>query len=184
MRLAPWTGRAEAGRIHREALRVLAETGVRVEHAKLRARFAAGGAHEDVPAQTVRFPATAVETAIAAAPRTPFAEGAAAVGAHVLVADCRYLDPATDAEVPFDETTLARYAALARSLPRVDAIELLGVPFAPAGMPPAVAPLAERLFGWKWGLTPSGSVHDAVLCEPIMEMTRVRAAAQYSGTTS
>ena len=169
--------RQQVQTVHRNALRVLEEVGVKVEHEALRRRLGAAGGKADEAADVVRFPAPVVERYIAEAPKTPISDGPADVVARVGVFHSRYLDPHDDELVAFDEARLARYAAMAREFECVQRIGMLGVPFPLADVPPAYQPLAEKLYAWKHGLEPDGSVIFTALCEPLLEMSACHAAA-------
>jgi len=178
MRLTPMLTRAQVETIHRNALRVLAELGVRVEHEGVRLRLAAVGGRADAASEVVRFPASDVERLIAEARKAPRPERPPAVGIHVGVYGSQYLDPESDALRPFDENLLAGYFGLAHHLGAHDGVGLLGLPFVPEGIPAPYMPLSEKLFAWKWGARPDGSVLSTALCEPLLEMFSCHAAAQ------
>ncbi|MCL5994714.1 MAG: trimethylamine methyltransferase family protein [Chloroflexi bacterium] len=166
--------------IHHNALRVLAEIGVKVEHPAVRARLAAiGGTCTGVDEQ-VRFAPPVTERHIADAPKTPMRAGPPSISVHSGVYQSLYLDPDTGSYELFDEARLAAYITLARHLPLMAGVGLLGVPFIPAGIPAIPAthlPLAERLYAWKYGAVPGGSVHFTGLCEPLLELCACHAQA-------
>jgi len=181
VRLAAFLTKRQVETIHRGALRVLAEVGVRVEHEAVRKRLTRAGGQCGA-GQAVRFPSKTVERLIAEAPKRKPARARATVSARVGVYGSRYLDPATDALLDFDEDRLGRYAALARSMHHVQDTNILGVPFPVEGVPAAYQPLAEKLYAWKHGLRPGGSVLFTGLCEPLLEMFQCHAAAHGRST--
>ena len=178
MRLRPeFLSRQQVETVHRSALTVLEEAGVRVEHEDLRRRLEAVGGKPNDAAETVRFLARTVERHIADAPKSPMSDAPARVGARVGIYASRYLEPDTNELSAFDEARLAKYAAMARDLQYVQGVGMLGVPFALADIPRPYQPLAEKLYGWKHGLQPDGSVIFTTLCEPLVKMFTCHAAA-------
>ncbi len=176
MRLQPgFLSRSQVQTIHANALRVLDEVGVRVEHAELRHRLESVGGRTGQDEMLCFRPAD-VERLIAQAPKTRLSERPPRVGLRVGIYHSRYLDPKTNELLPFNEERLARYIDLARQL-NADGIGMLGVPFAVEGLPPGLAPLAEKLYSWKLGCRPDGSIISTDLCEPILEMYRCHAAS-------
>jgi trimethylamine--corrinoid protein Co-methyltransferase len=113
--------------MHAASLRILEETGVSVGSATIRGRLAAAGARVD--GERVRLPASLVEAALAAAPRTYTL--AARVPAWDLPLDgangylsvdgsaAEILDPETGARRPSTEVDLALVTRLADALPEI-----------------------------------------------------------------
>jgi len=158
MRVTQFLSASQVETIHRNALRVLAETGVLVEHEQLLRRLETAGGSVDSAAGRIRFAPAAVERRLFDRPRAEAAAGRPSVRLYSGVYQSRYLAPETGDLTAFDETTLAFYFALARSLPRMSWLGLLGLPFAVHGLPAECAPLLEKLFAWKNGVEPCGSV--------------------------
>jgi len=178
MRLQPaFLSRPQVETVHRNALRVLEQVGVKVEHEVLRRRLDSVGGKVSDAAGVVRFPARAAERAIADAPKTPISDAPARVSARVGIYHSRYLDPVSDELATFNEPRLARYAGMARACECVDGVGMLGVPFAMPEVPPAHQPLAEKLYCWKHGIDPDGSVIFTPLCEPLLEIFACHASA-------
>ena len=165
--------------IHRNALRVLAEIGVRVEHATLRERLAELGGRRDEQAQRVRFPAAVVERLIDDAPKHPMWEDQTHIALSCGIGQCLYHDPETDRLIEFDERRVALYMALARSLPALGGAGMLGIPFDDPDIPRDLHPLAEKLYAWKYGGGQGQSVQSTKLCEPVLEMFECHAS--YTG---
>ncbi len=166
----------KAKELHAAALRVLAETGVEVEHEALRHRLTSVGGVTDEASGRVRFPAQAVEAALAEAPKAPPHEGRPRISASTGIYQSYYAEPETGELVGFDERKLACYIALAASLAVEDRLWLLGLPFVPPGFSPRHIPLLERLYCWKYGAVNSGSVQLTGLCEPLVELCEARGA--------
>ena len=149
-----------------------------VEHAEIRNRLQAIGGHVDAASERVKFPRNVVEDQIAAAPKSARRDGQPEVTLGCSVYQCLYVDPNDDRLKPFDEDSLARYYALAESLPEVDNGNLLGLPYVPEGMTARQLPLAERFYAWKYGANPSGSIQLTEMCQPILEMLEIHASFQ------
>lgn len=175
MRLSSFLNKGQVEQIHASALRVLEEVGVKVEHPEIRSRLEAIGGNVDA-SDRVRFARKLVEDQIAAAPKHGTRREVPKITLGCSVYQCLYMDPATDQLMPFDEDLLARYYAIAEGLPAVDYNNLLGLPFVPSDIAARQLPLAERLYAWKHGAHPSGSVQLTSLCQPILEMLEIHAS--------
>ena len=156
--------------IHRNALRILAEIGIQVEHQEMRERLATIGGQSDGHSARVRFPAQVSERYVFGAQKPVAETRAPRIRAVSGVFQSYYADPSTDDLLPFNEDRLARYAGLARSLPMVEPVGLLGLPYLPEGIPAQYLPLAEKLYAWKYGMHPSGSVQLSGLCAPLIDV--------------
>jgi len=178
MRLTPFLTHDQVETIHRNALRVLSEIGVRVEHEGVRERLAALGGQYDTLTDSVRFSPQTVETHVAKAPKYPIENTSPTIGAHSGIYQSYYLDPLTDELLPFNEERLARFAGFANSFPRIASVGMLGVPFVPEDIPAPYIPLAEKLYCWKYGLGIGGEIHFTGLCEPLLEMFECHASYQ------
>lgn len=176
MRLRPWLSREQVEAVHRGALRILAECGVKVEHEGVRARLEAVGGQQTSLNDRVRFAPSLVERLIAEAPRSPMPEGPPKLGLMCNVYQSLYMDPATRISRSFTEADLGAYFALARVVPGGAAAGLLGVPFVPDNVPQTHLALAERLYAWKYGARPHGSVHLTWGCQAVVEMCQCHAA--------
>jgi trimethylamine--corrinoid protein Co-methyltransferase len=165
--------RAQVETLHRNALRVLAETGVRVEHEGLARRLESIGGVED-GCGNVRFAPSAVERHVFTG--TPPQLEWPGIRAFAGIYQSWYLDPETGRLEPFTEDRLARYIGLAAGLRRISHTHLLGLPFVPNDLTAELTPLAEKLYAWKYGAEPGGAVQLTRLCEPLLEMFRCHAA--------
>lgn len=177
MRMRGLLSRKQVEDIHCAALRVLEEVGVQVEHPVLRDKLASIGAQVDKAADRVRFPRTILEDLIQNAPRHISENPFPTISMGCNIYQCQFLDPDTNKLKPFDEDLLARYYALARSLPGIKRMGLLGLPFVPDGISPRAIPLAEKLYAWKHGVGVHGSVCLTELCEPLLEVFQIHASA-------
>jgi len=176
MRLTGFLSSEEVGAIHRNALRVLAETGVLVEHEAMLGRLEALGGQVDHATSRVRFAPNLVERYLFGRPREEPQASIPKVTLFSSVYQSYYLDPASGELLPFDEDLLGFYFALARSLPGMGWLGVLGVPFRVEGVPDACGPLLEKVVAWKNGVEPCGTVQSTQMCEPLLELFACHAA--------
>jgi trimethylamine--corrinoid protein Co-methyltransferase len=163
-------------RIHRGALKVLAEVGVRVESQKLLGLLGDFGGAVDLASSRVRFPSAWVEQFIADSVKYDWSAHRPSFHTFAGIYACLYLNPETDTLEPFTEQTFRDYIRIGNALRDVDVVSALGIPFACDDLPPAYGPLAEKLYGWKYHASPSGTVQFTGLCPYIVEMYERRAA--------
>jgi trimethylamine--corrinoid protein Co-methyltransferase len=167
-------GPNEEETIHRNVLRIVDEVGLQVEHEGLLERVAAVGGRVDRDTQRVTFsPDEAVgfiETC-----RRPLDAGTPHLSGGASIYYGRYLDPRDDRFVPLTVERVREFYTVARALPHVDGLGILGCPL--EGIPSDVEPLYERYWAWMLGAGPGGSIHRLNLCAPILEMCAVHAAA-------
>jgi trimethylamine--corrinoid protein Co-methyltransferase len=150
---------------------VLAEVGVQVDHAAVRKMLTAVGGMTDGTTDRVRFPAQTVERIIAEAPKEPQGGRPPEISLSAGIYKSWYLDPESNALLSFNEYRLALYIGLAKSLPRLRDIGMLGVPFVPEGIPAEYTPLAEKLYAWKYAVgMGGGSVQLTGLCQSILDL--------------
>jgi len=161
---------AQVETIHQNALRVLAETGVRVEHAEVRERLASIGGQCSENSMTVSFPPQTVENYVFADRKNLPESERPTIRVTCGVYQCFYLDPRTNGLECFDEPKLAKYIGLARSLQLIEPVNMLGVPYIPDDIPAPFLPLAEKLYAWKYGARPDGTIQHTGLCEYLLEM--------------
>jgi trimethylamine--corrinoid protein Co-methyltransferase len=167
---------AQVETIHRNALRILAEIGVQVEHQEVRDRLASIGGQCDKTSMMVRFPPQIVERYIFASHQDMPKAGSPTIRVTCGVYQCYYLEPGSNELLPFDEEKLAKYIGLAQSLPLIEPVNLDGLPYVPDGIPAPFLPLAEKLYAWKYGARPVGTVHNTGLCEFLLEMSSCHAS--------
>ncbi len=165
----------EVVRIHESALRVLAEVGVRVESEELLALLGEFGGSLDHVTSRVRFPVKVVEQFIADSDRYDWTTHRPAFRVFAGIYGCEYLNPETQRPEPFTEETFRDYIRLATALRQIDGVHVLGIPFITVDSPPAYGPLTEKLYGWKHGGNPCGTVQFTSLCPYIEEMYARRA---------
>ena len=95
--------------IHRNALRVLAEIRVQVEHQEVRDRLASIGGQCDKASMVVRFSPQTVENYVLASHKDIPRAGSPTIRVGCGVYQSYYLDPGSNGLLPFDEEKLAKY---------------------------------------------------------------------------
>jgi len=161
--------------LHAAALRVLEETGVQVESDQLLGLLADFGGRVDRAAQRVRFAASHVERFLQESERYDWSQHQPRFYCGVGIYGCSYLNPETDELEPFTEAAFRDYIRVGNALAEIDSVSVLGLPFGVAGAPPAYAALTEKLYGWKYGAYPSGTVQLTDLCPYLEEIYARRA---------
>jgi trimethylamine---corrinoid protein Co-methyltransferase len=122
---------------HQYALRILAETGVRVDSPAMLARLAPRVGAKGIDGNIVRLPAELVQWALDAAPATAdifdrrgrpaFTLGDGSLRYGIGVTALFYMDPLTDALTPFARRHMADMARLGSALPHYDCLSTVGV---------------------------------------------------------
>ena len=164
--------------IHRNALRILAEVGLQVEHAEMLDALAGYGLPVDAHKQRVYFPTATVEAFLAGCPKIDWAMRVPDLSVTVATFIGYYLDPDTGEYRDWTPELLDRYWTLAHNLPEVNGMSMLGcaVP-----VPAAIEPLYERFLCWKYGAYPGGTLHPFSAAEAIWDL--VQAYADLKGKT-
>ncbi len=159
----------EVEQIHRAALRVLEEVGVQVESPELLSTLGEFGGRVDDNAQRVRFPAPWVEQFINDSDKYDWSRQQPTFSTFAGIYQCLYLNPESNRLEPFTEQTFGDYICLGRALGEIGMTNL-GLPFQVEGIPSAYAPLSEKLYGWKYGARPSGTLQVTGLCPYLVEI--------------
>ena len=164
----------EVARLHGAALRILDEVGMEIESAEMRAHLAEHGGRIDAAGADarVRFSPAVVHRFLTETETVDWATLEPRVTASAGVYHSAYLEPGSNALLPWSEALLADYAALARQLPHIESAHLLGCNLA---VPAPLEPLYERYYAWKIGAQESGSIHLDALCPYILELCALRA---------
>jgi len=164
--------------IHRNALRILAEVGLQIEHAEMRDALAAYGLTVDSSKQRVYFPTDLVEAYLAGCPRIDWSTRVPELSVTMPTFIGYYLDPDSGEYREWTPELLDRYWTLARNLPEVQGMSMLGCAI---NVPAAVEPLYERFYCWKYGAYPGGTLHPFSSAEAIWDLTQ--AYAELKGKT-
>jgi trimethylamine--corrinoid protein Co-methyltransferase len=82
-----------------------------------------------------------------------------------------YLDPIDDGYKEWTEKRLLNYAQLAKKLPNIRAMFMLGCPL--KSIPETKKPLYEKLYCWKYGIEGGESIWETELCPKIIDMWHV-----------
>jgi len=84
-----------------------------------------------------------------------------------------YLDPYDGEFKQWDEKRLLSYIKLAKRLPEVGSVSMLGCPI--AGLSLLKKPLLEKLYAFKYGTTGSSAIWDTSLCGKLMDIWEIYA---------
>lgn len=137
--------------VHRYALRILSETGVRVDSPSIVKKLIRTG-QVQVEGRTVKMSAELIESALKSAPRqipvfnrrgqAAFTLGDGSLRFGIGVTALTYLDPLTDAPEPFARRHMRDMTRLGGALPHYDVISTVGVP---RDVPPELSDLYSAL---------------------------------------
>jgi trimethylamine--corrinoid protein Co-methyltransferase len=167
---------SELGRIRDGALRILVEMGMEIQNEALLGILADAELRVDLETSRACFPAHIVDRYLAASQHQDWAKAAPRVSGSAGVYHSLYHDPVSGELVPWTEERLSTYFALARALPGLDGASMLGCRLA---VPPALSPLYERYYCWKYGAQEGGSIHLDALCPYLLDLYRARADAEH-----
>lgn len=84
-----------------------------------------------------------------------------------------YLDPEDNEHKEWTEERLISYISLAKALPNVDSVSMLGCPL--RNLKESCKPLYEKLYCFRYGVEPGGAIWNTALCGPILEMCQIYA---------
>ncbi len=84
-----------------------------------------------------------------------------------------YLDPEDNEHKEWTEERLLSYISLAKSLPNVDSVSMLGCPL--RNLKESCKPLYEKLYCFQYGVGTGGAIWNTALCQPILEMCQIYA---------
>jgi trimethylamine--corrinoid protein Co-methyltransferase len=161
---------AEVGLIHQGVLRILAEMGMEVQNESLLQACAETGFSIDFDAQRVRFPVQVVEKFIAETSKFDWENAVPKVEAKAGIYSSLFHDPETGELVPWDESRLAFYFALAQSLPHIGKAMMLG---SRLPVPAPLESLYERYHSWKYGGAEFGSSWGEDICPYLYDLYQV-----------
>jgi len=162
-------------RIVDAALRILEKTGMVVESEDILSRLGDFGGKVDKGAQISRFPNAFMHAFIESSERTRDEGKGISFTASAEIYQGWFLDPVDGEFKEWNTKRFLDYVHLAKALPNLDGISMLGCPL--AEVPPRLQPLYERLYCWKYGVASSGSIWETQLCDAIVEMCEIMAEA-------
>jgi trimethylamine--corrinoid protein Co-methyltransferase len=161
--------------IHQGALRILHEMGMEIQNQRLLQVCAASGLSVDFDRQRVRFPAPQVERFLSEVDKFDWENVHPSVTASAGIYHGLYHDPNSGQLIPWSETNLAYYIALARALPHIGSASMLGCRLP---VPPSLEPLYERFYCWKYGASEGSSIYLDEICPYLLDLYQVWAAYQ------
>ncbi len=163
---------AEIELIHQSALRILGEMGMEIQNQKLLQDLADFGLEVDFEAQRARFPVAIVNRFLGEVEKYDWENHKPIVRASAGLYHGLYHDPVTGELLPWNEERLAYYFALARQLEHVEIAHMLGCRLP---HPPALEPLYERYYCWKYGAEEGSSIYIDEICPYLHELYQIRA---------
>jgi trimethylamine---corrinoid protein Co-methyltransferase len=165
----------EVNLIHSSAMRILAEMGMQVQNETLLRRLADFGLPVNLNEERVRFPQPIVERWLAECEHYDWENHTPSVSSQAGVYHGKFHDPATGQLLPWDEQKVIYYFKLARRLSNVGMATMLGCRMS---CPPALEPLYERYYCWKYGANPGSSIYSDEICPYLLELYELRAIQQ------
>jgi trimethylamine--corrinoid protein Co-methyltransferase len=166
---------AEIEAVVNGACRMLEKTGVRVENPDILRRLAEFGAQVDGQTMRARFSRSLLDTVLAGAARVDWEDRPVRFSAAAEIYQGYYLDPRDDGFKPWTMQRLLEYVQVARALPHVESVSMLGCPLLET--PVLLQPLYEKLYAWKYGIGGGQSIWETRLCPFILDMWQVYADA-------
>jgi trimethylamine--corrinoid protein Co-methyltransferase len=164
----------EITRIHGAMVRILSHTGLVVENGELWDLLAEHGAEASTSDYRVRFTEPLIERFLAESDRVDYLDTRPAIRGQAGVYQGWYLDPESDELRPFTESSLVGYIRLAHRLEHVTGIHMQNLPLAAAR---ATEPLELKIFAWRHGAHPVGSIQLTALCPYLEELYQIKADA-------
>ncbi len=156
----------DSRQILKTACRILRTVGVEVQSPRMRELLLARGCCQNAQGR-VCVPAELAEDFLRrVAPSPPTASRP--FTAYAEICEGQYLDPFDDTYKPWTWERLLFCVKLSRELEDIDGITMLGCPV--ANMKRRDQIIEERLFCWKYGAAPGGSIWNAAYCEPLYRL--------------
>ena len=154
-------------RIHANALRILEEVGLIVDHPRLLEALEGIGAVVDSSTSRVCIPGKVVEYLLEKCPRVDHSSWHPRFWGRAGVFLGDYLNPDTGEMETFDQQRVHDYFRLARALPNITSYYYMSCQWR---VPPMAEPLYERLHAWKYGADGGGSLHPIATAPNILEL--------------
>jgi trimethylamine---corrinoid protein Co-methyltransferase len=149
------------------SLAILQKTGVQVENEAILRKLAGAGACIDWEKNVCRFSEETMSDFLAESERHTWAEEITFSGSAEIFQGW-YLDPEDGKAKPWTEHRLKEYARLAKAMPNLDGVSMLGMPS--EGWDVRLQPLTEKVFCWKWGIDGGNAIWDTALCPRIHKL--------------
>lgn len=151
-----------------QSVRILERIGVIIENEELLEIFAGKGFSVDRKASKVFVNRRYIEDFLSSVKRVSRKHEPVSFTSMAEIYQGMYLDPRDNEYKPWTEERLKEYIRVARALPGIDQVSMLGYP--PEDVPCELQPLHEKLFCWKYGITGGTAIWDTELCPKILEM--------------
>lgn len=159
---------AEVTAIIDGALRILEKTGVRVENDVILNKLAEHGAIVDFNEQSARFSPSLISDFLDSSRKKEWSDTEITYSGSAEIYQGWYLDPEDGRYKPWSEERILKYVRLAKAIPSLSDIVMLGMPA--SDWPMHLQPLTEKIFCWKWGISGGSSIWDTNLCPKIYRL--------------
>ncbi len=158
----------EIRKIVDQSIHILEKIGVVVENRELLRIFAEKGFTVDQESSKVFVGQSCTEEFLAGSKKVSWKHRPVSFTSMAEIYQGVYLDPRDDEYKPWTRERLKEYIRVARALPEIYQVSMLGYP--PEDAPCELQPLYEKLFCWKYGLAGGTAIWDTKLCPKILEM--------------
>ncbi len=166
----------EMTEILEQALTILETIGVTVENQSLLKYLDEGGGSVDYRQMRVFFSRRYVMDFLQESEKIQWEDKTVSFGASAEIYQGKYLDPRDGGYKPWTRERLKEYALVARNLPEIDRVTMLGYPV--GDVPVLLQPLYEKIFCWKYGIEGGTAIWQTDLCGKILEMFQAYAQEQ------
>ncbi len=156
---------------------ILEKTGTEIENTEILARLSDFGGDVNDLSGRIRFKKSFTENFIHESEKVSWENRPVTFTASAEIYQGYLLDPADNKYKEWTEQRFFDYIRLARALPNIDSVSMLGCPL--KEVPVSLQPLYEKLYAWKYGISAGSSIWDTNLCGKIYEMWQVYAS--YTG---
>lgn len=163
----------EIEKILYSAFHILHETGILIENEEILTKLKEFGGEIDTANQKVFFSKSFLERFVSDSIKIDWHERPIKFSAAAEIYQGYFLDPENDSFRDWTEKRLFDYVKLAKTLPHIDGISMLGCPL--TEMPVHLQPLYEKLYCWKYGIKGGSSIWNTYLCPKIYDMWEVMA---------
>jgi len=165
---------AEIKLIRNAASKILEKTGIEVENKEILEKLAEFGGTVNNSNNRVTFKQDFTEGFIRDSSKINWENRKLSFSAAAEIYQGYFLDPIDDRYKEWTEQRLIDYINLAKTLPDIDGVGMLGCPLKET--PASLQPLYEKLYAWKYGLMGGSAIWDTSLCPKIYEMWEVYAS--------
>lgn len=155
------------------AFNILEKTGVLIENTEILTRLGEFGGEVNKENRKVLFSKTFMKSFIEVSQKIDWEDKPVKFSASAEIFQGYFLDPQDDCFKDWTEERLFGYVKLARKLPNISGISMLGCPLTEVSV--QLQPLYEKLYCWKYGIQGGSSIWNTNLCPKIYDMWDIMA---------